>query len=360
MIQHPIPQNVTTYQFRLIGDMTIQQFIYLAAGVGGAIFFYYTNLFFPIKWALVLFSALTGFAVAFLPLEDRPLDQWITNYIRAIYRPTRFVWKKSNTVPPYLTYTSTASILPADAQELARIAAVRKQQGLRSFLVTLPEESGSTDAYESASVSNILNLFNNPASSGPISPSSVPPISTTANILVNVAPTVSNNNKDPNLPAQEMEPPKPLSQTQQVNPEAIRVEKSVDETKITTPDETADVPQPNSNTITAVNLDQPTISATTATNLPFPSTPTTPDTIVGMVLDSNEKIVDNAIIEVLDEAGLPVRATKTNQLGQFFSTTPLKRGSYRIVVEKPGLVFDTIKLEIIGQIVNPLKIQAKN
>ena len=68
MNQHPIPQNVTTYQFRLIGDMTIKQFIYLSAGVGTAIFFYYTNLFSMIKWLLVIFSGLTGFAVAFLPM----------------------------------------------------------------------------------------------------------------------------------------------------------------------------------------------------------------------------------------------------------------------------------------------------
>jgi hypothetical protein len=78
-----------------------------------------------------------------------------------------------------------------------------------------------------------------------------------------------------------------------------------------------------------------------------------------MVIDAAGKIVPGAIVEVLDSSGLPARATKTNQLGQFFSTTPLKRGIYHINVDKDGLSFDTIELQLTGQIVEPLKIQAK-
>ena len=33
MDNHPIPQDVTGFQFRLIGDMTIKQFAYLAGGM---------------------------------------------------------------------------------------------------------------------------------------------------------------------------------------------------------------------------------------------------------------------------------------------------------------------------------------
>jgi hypothetical protein len=62
---------------------------------------------------------------------------------------------------------------------------------------------------------------------------------------------------------------------------------------------------------------------------------------------------------VVDESGLPVRATRSNQLGQFFSTTPLKSGTYRLTVEKTGFTFDTIELPLTNQIVEPLKIQAK-
>ena len=33
MQQHPVPQNVTQYQFRLVGDMTLKQFLELAGGM---------------------------------------------------------------------------------------------------------------------------------------------------------------------------------------------------------------------------------------------------------------------------------------------------------------------------------------
>ncbi|KKR52786.1 MAG: hypothetical protein UT88_C0021G0001, partial [Candidatus Woesebacteria bacterium GW2011_GWD2_40_19] len=32
MEQHPIPQNISSYQFRLVGDMTLKQFFQLAGG----------------------------------------------------------------------------------------------------------------------------------------------------------------------------------------------------------------------------------------------------------------------------------------------------------------------------------------
>jgi len=42
MEQHPIPQNITGYQFRLVGDMTLKQFAMLAGGIIVALLFYYS------------------------------------------------------------------------------------------------------------------------------------------------------------------------------------------------------------------------------------------------------------------------------------------------------------------------------
>ena len=96
MQQHPIPQNVTQYQFRLVGDMTLKQFLELAGGMVLAYLFFASNLIFIVKWPLVILSLLFGAGLAFFPIEDRPLDQWITNFIKAIYQPTRFTWQKTN------------------------------------------------------------------------------------------------------------------------------------------------------------------------------------------------------------------------------------------------------------------------
>lgn len=338
MNQHPIPQNVTAYQFRLIGDMTIKQFIFLSVGIAAAIFFYYTNLFLPIKWFFVLFSAMVGFAMAFLPLEERPLDQWLVNYLRAIYRPTRFIWRKQSEVPKYFSFSSNQTISPADSQELARAAAIRRQQGLRSYLITLPsDQNGSAiDTQEETVVHGLLGLF------GPTQTTTAP-------------------NPAPITPPQNIFRPQPASIPLPAPVAAAPVITKAASPTIAAP-ETSPLPtsaQPKSETISVGLQNSPTVTATSSPNLPFPSTPSTPNTLVGMVLNSSNKIVENAIIEVTDEAGLPVRATKTNQLGQFFSTTPLKPGTYRLNVEKAGLAFDTIEIALSNQIVNPLKIQAK-
>ena len=33
MDQHPVPRNISSFEFHLIGDMTLKQFAYLAGGV---------------------------------------------------------------------------------------------------------------------------------------------------------------------------------------------------------------------------------------------------------------------------------------------------------------------------------------
>src|SRR5438477_142716 len=90
MEAHPVPQNITSFEFHLIGDMTLKQFIYLAVGVSIA---YLTFIFFydasPIAaTAIIVISATSGAALAFLPIQDRPLDHWVKAFLKAIYSPT--------------------------------------------------------------------------------------------------------------------------------------------------------------------------------------------------------------------------------------------------------------------------------
>src|SRR3989344_8025043 len=101
MEQHPIPQQITSYQFRLVGDMTLKQFFQLAGGIVVALFFYWTPLHPLIKWPLIFFFTLLGVAMAFLPFEDRPLENWIIAFFRSIYSPTIYSWKKSATEPKF-------------------------------------------------------------------------------------------------------------------------------------------------------------------------------------------------------------------------------------------------------------------
>jgi len=96
MEQHPIPRQITSFEFKLIGFMTLRQFLYLVVFCPlGYIFF----KLFPIpilNFILAAITALFGVALAFVPINDRPLDVWIKNFIRRLNSPTQYVFHKAN------------------------------------------------------------------------------------------------------------------------------------------------------------------------------------------------------------------------------------------------------------------------
>jgi len=78
-----------------------------------------------------------------------------------------------------------------------------------------------------------------------------------------------------------------------------------------------------------------------------------------MVIDQNQKIIEGAIIEIEDEEGDTVRAMRTNKLGQFRTVSPLRKGQYQISLEKEGYHFDIMKINVKGEIIPPIEIQAR-
>src|SRR3972149_6028320 len=106
--QHPIPQEISAYQFRLVGDMTLKQFLQVAAGIVIALIIYSTPIIGIIKWPLVIIFGLSGVALAFLPLEERPLERWIIAFFRSVYSPTLYFWKKTDTLPIYFQEATVA------------------------------------------------------------------------------------------------------------------------------------------------------------------------------------------------------------------------------------------------------------
>ena len=116
MEQHPVPQNVTTFQFRLIGDMTLKQFGYLAGGAMLGYIFY--RLPFPtfigLPGGVCLF--LLGFGFAFVPVEERPMDVWFLAFLKSIYSPTLYVWQREKPIPEPAE-TNTAAKNPMDTTQ---------------------------------------------------------------------------------------------------------------------------------------------------------------------------------------------------------------------------------------------------
>jgi len=102
MEQHPIPRQITTFEFKLIGFMTLRQFLYLVVfcPLGFIVF-----KLFPIpliNFLLAILTALFGVALAFIPINDRPLDVWIKNFIRRLSSPTQYVFHKANAPVSFL------------------------------------------------------------------------------------------------------------------------------------------------------------------------------------------------------------------------------------------------------------------
>jgi len=64
------------------------------------------------------------------------------------------------------------------------------------------------------------------------------------------------------------------------------------------------------------------------------------------------------LVEIKDEEGNPVRAFKTNGLGQFASATPVANGTYTIEFEDPkgSNKFDAISIIAKGEIMEPLEV----
>lgn len=270
MEQHPVPQPISSYEFRLIGSMTLKQFAKLAAGILVALFFYALPLPGFLKWPAVGLFAFLGIGMAFLPIGDRPMDVWITAFIKAIYSPTQYLWQK-------------------------------QKETLSSPAATPPPVKMSVSA------------VNQPTNPTVINPTGAAPIDKEKQFLENLQATYTS--------------------TLAARPK-IKIEPVV-ETNAT-----------------------PILAKAAPANA-FPFAPTQPNVICGLIKTAEGNLVDGAILDIKDQNGFVVRALKTSKLGQFRTATPLPNGTYELSIEKEGLNFDIIKLDLSGAIITPIEINPK-
>lgn len=98
MEQHPIPRQITSFEFKLIGFMTLRQFLYLVVFIPLGLVTYFL---FPIPFLNIILGVLVsalGVFIAFFPIYDRPVDVWIKNLIKKLTKPTQYFFSKNN--PP--------------------------------------------------------------------------------------------------------------------------------------------------------------------------------------------------------------------------------------------------------------------
>ena len=398
MEQHPVPQNVTTFQFRLIGDMTIKQFGYLAGGAILAFISYKLPLPFFFTWPMIVLFALLGFGFAFVPVEERPMDVWVLSFLRNVYSPTQFIWHRIPTTSepgvqkPTVTPIQQPLAQPQSKvnQPLAQTAPIPTtprpavSEALRGLYTQHPPQPTAGKK----SLGNILfgwldDLFPKTASNPPVggqaavSPQTIVsnriPISQTKRAPV-VAPAQPSseyldlqekikalekqlNEKNENQ-LKTLELQKQMAETvkqkQYMEEELAKLRKQTIPTSAPRP--TAD--RPLTEKVPTVKIIPP--EATTRAGLPRLTT--FPNIVTGIVKDNIGGLLPGVLVTVRDKEGVPLRALKTNKLGQFAASTQLPNGTYIVEIEDPRnrYVFDRAQITLNGAVMPALEIVAKS
>lgn len=410
MEQHSIPRNITGFQFRLIGDMTLKQFGYLAGGsILGYALFKLLPLPAVINFGIAGLVFLIGFAFAFLPYEDRPLDQWLLAFIKSVYSPTQFIYRKENSPPEILI-----QVIPQVAKKFSgeqKKQFIDSKKMLEAYLGRLPK--GSIDLFdqnEKMALAKTLSLFAYTTKAGAqeVSTKQAAPqktqIKPTPSSFILETKKVKPTPPPVHAPKIEKEEEKEkqaveTGQMRQLESELVRLRQQIKEgaqaqkidpnlekrflelernlTSLLTErerltQEIARLRQKESlggKTVTPqMSFEEPEkeprvrmISQQQATKVGILNPPTTPNLIIGVIYDLNGASLANILITVKDIRGTPLRALKTNKLGQFFASTPLSNGTYVLEIEDPQkrFAFDLVQLKLVGQIVQPLAITAK-
>jgi len=307
MQQHPIPQQISSYEFRLVGDMTLKQFAKLALGLILAFLIFKSGLPFYFRWPLSFFVGLLGVASAFLPIHDRPFEVWVINFFKRVYSPTIFIWKKQEKDYVFATVTASSPV------PIAKMIQVEDKN------IRLNEYAGTFSQSPTSSTLQAKPLAEKKPSEVSIKSQNQPIVQKVSPKEASTAPVFG------------------VDKTEEMSSETMsRIEKMLKG------------PKPTGDYI------QPEYEKT-----PVPATPTVPNIINGIILNEKGGVVEGAIVEIQDIGGNPIRAMRTNSLGQFQTATPLVGGDYLIIVDKEPYQFDIIKLKIKGDIVLPIKIQAK-
>ena len=431
MEQHPIPQNVTSFQFKLVGDITLKQFAYLA-GCSLAAYLMTRVGFIPalFRYPIAGFLALLGIGLAFVPIEERPMDRWIVAFFRSIYSPTQYIYKKNNLPPEVLNnMTSAQVVLPKPvtvqtplAQAMAKkayVSSLPKQtkpkesktitppaappKPYKPPVVPIPKPATAAPKPQVKSDADKWKIgappvpgpkvIGNYASSQSLtgkkvdfSPPPAPtsaktqngPVTSTVGASVTIIKNqyqqmekkLSEQNQSLQKELQEGTIAKErlievqqvlsllLAEKERLSLELIRLQKQLLQKEVGTIEKPTNYTTLNADTRSTIKM----VAPQTATQVGMPKLTNQANVITGIIKTSSGNLLPNIIVTVQDKEGVPVRALKTNRLGQFAASTPLTAGVYLIEIEDPKKTyqFHRIEVNLINEVIPALEISAIN
>lgn len=416
MDQHPIPRQITTFEFKLIGFMTLKQFMYIAVGAGVA---YITYALFPIPFinimlAVLVFAAAAAFA--FLPIMDRPMEVWIKNLLKRIQNPTQYFYQKQNE-PLYflkdLYFLADPHHMLAhieSKEKLAKYLAMTRQKPKPNYrkreigqLIQEPSDALKQNVVPSNVVAAMAQQSPPEAvSSGvaqtPITPMSTEPTGPVITIKPPVAPvtvaepspvvtaTPASQASSPAL--QQQTPPEikiepatpqtPVSSSPVVVPPPVVVNKAPQEQKpephakpepqIVAPAPQTLPPSPQPYMQTHIVQEPPATPAMSGSiriqspHKPVPSviSPTEPF-LMGVIKTAKRIPLPGVMVYMKDVAGNPVRLMKTNPHGVFATFNPVSTGTYVLEVRDPNgtYYFDTMNIAVRDTNPIPVEVYSK-
>lgn len=379
MENHPIPQDITGFQFKLIGDMTLKQFAYLATGC----VFGWISFSLPITYLIKLpfsFIFITfGVSFAFFSIEGRPVDTMIINYIRAIFSPTKYVYLRFSNITPTQNPNFSRGFAPAPSGIITGASHPKTKADQKEF-----------DFFKM--LSQLLN---------PVQTQTAPATGPRNPYIISAHQQGEEKKKDKPVPRFIEEPERPkievlvaqanviehqleeakeeekkdqgtadfegahekvlelektlndtLSQKQSLERELFELKRQLEQQKkeVYAPSvATAPVKTTQNVRIIPKELGK---------SAGIPIAPEFPNVISGIIKDPRGNPLPNILVEVKDKEGNPVRAFKTNAIGQFSASTPLSNGSYTIEFEDPSATnkFDTVGFSAEGSVILPIEV----
>lgn len=408
---HPIPQDVTGFQFKLIGQMTVKEFAYLAAGCVLAYIIFVLPIFPFIKIPLALAAFVFGIVMAFIPIHGRPASLMISFYLKSLFTQDQYIYQKQGGNLSILASIPSSYHPKEDSRDKAKLESYLKS-------IHASKSQNPLDQKESVFLNSISTISTEPspqlqtiaANTNPV-PNYVPHEKSELQEKIDSIAIADGKNEVPQIltvekegkekkssqieqktkqseeieglekaeeiekeleEAKKEEAQKPLDLFNQAHQKVQDLEKQLAEAlsqkakleeefltlrqKIETQNKEIMSPSvqeaqkketPNVRKIPNANIKQTGLIA-----------PDIPNIVCGIVKNPRGSVIPNILIEVKDQERNPVRAFKTNPLGQFASATALPNGEYIIEIEDPSgkNKFDAIALTLNGQIIEPLEI----
>jgi regulator of replication initiation timing len=315
---------------------------------------------------------LGGVGLAFVPIEERPMDVWVLSFIKSIYSPTQYIWSKK-------TQPSQTPALEPVKPITSAVQPVPTQQAAVLQNIFIPPQITHTHVPKKGLFDQISNLWEPKAKI-------VPPIATPTTRPIQrmdfspppiVKPTVNAEKilKDTQKKEIQLEDKVKTLETElqgKATEDSRIVELQSQLTEILTEREKM---RQELDTLRKQSMPPPTATSTQTLKIPtiqiiqpgsavkagLPRLTTFPNIVTGIVKDKDKNLLPGVLVTVKDKDGIPLRALKTNRLGQFAASTQLPNGTYLIEIEDPRLrfTFDRAQITLNGTIVPALEIFAK-